>query len=78
VVSRERRYRSVADGGTHISTEDDKFDDTGTEPTEPPTRARAWTQIVLISVGVVVVGVALLVVLWLLFTLTFSLIDEAL
>ena len=77
MVSRKRRYRSVRDEGTHITTEDE-LDEAGAELTESPTRTRAWTQIVLISIGIVVVGVALLVVLWLLFTLTFSLIDEAL
>jgi len=46
------------------------------ESVERPTRVRAWTQIGLISLGIVVVGTALVVVLWLLFSLTMGLITE--
>jgi hypothetical protein len=53
----------------------DFVDEVGDEITERPTRAKAWTQVVVVSLGVVVVGTSLLVVLWMLFTSTLALIQ---
>ena len=45
------------------------------ETVEPPSRAKAWTQVVLVSLGIFVVGTSLLVVLWMLFTSTLALLQ---
>lgn len=78
MVSKNRRYRFVGQPGAEISTDDLEHPEPDATVVESQTRTRAWTQIILISLGIVVVGTALLVVLWLLFTLTFSLIGELL
>jgi len=75
---RIRRYRFVGRPGAKISTDDIEPPEPDDSLIELPTRTRAWTQIIVISLGIIVVGTALLVVLWLLLTLTFSLISEML
>ena len=73
-----RRYRSVGRRGASITIEPTDPTEPDEVPLEAPSRARAWTQIVLISLGIVIVGISLFVVLWLLFTLTTGLLEEVL
>jgi hypothetical protein len=73
-----RRYRSVGRRGARITTEPTDPLESEEATVETPSRTRAWTLIVLISLGIVIVGLALFVVLWLLFTLTTGLIEEVL
>ena len=78
MVSAGRRYRSISAREPTLDTDDmgaDFVDELDEVITERPTRVKAWTQIVLVSLGVIVVGTSLLVVLWMLFTSALALIQ---
>ena len=76
-VSVNLRYRSIGGQEPTLNTDDmgADFAEDLDESVEPPTRGKAWMQIVLVSLGIFVVGTSLLVVLWLLFTSTLALIQ---